>query len=400
MPTTPHPDTPLADSRFAPDLEVPAPPWRPVPLVQASRNGVTESVHVGAIAVCDLQGNVLASAGDVGVSCYLRSGAKPFQAIPLFGRADLLAEYAFSAPEMALICASHLGEPKHVEAGRSLFKKIGIDPLATLKNGLDLPSRWEDVKAMVVAGEEPTVLHHNCSGNHAGFLALAKAGGHDLETYQLADHPVQVPCHGLMGALAGVPEGELRIGVDNCGVPAYWMTLHQAATAFARLANPLATAQLGLPLPFAADVFLHGARRVAGAMWTAPDYTAGTGHLNTFTCTVGKGRFLGKNGAEGFYGIGVAGAGEYPQITAPPPGACWTTDGPHAGQALGIAVKIWDGDAAKRGVSHAVLETLYQLGLLPRDAAPEETAALLKPVRRTHRGDREIGRVYPVFELR
>lgn len=391
------PETPFADPRFDP-LSTPRPSIDGVvPLVAVSRNGAVESVHLGAIAVCDIHGQLVASLGAPGLGAYLRSAAKPFQAVPLFGRAQLLAEYLFSPEEMALMVSSHLGEPRHVETGRKLFEKLGLDPFALLKNGPDLPQAEKEIVALLSGGGEPSVLVHNCSGNHAVFLALAKAQGHDLASYQQADHPVQVPIHDLMAALSNIPRQDLHIGVDNCGVPAYWLPLQAAATAYARLANPLATAQLGLPLPFETDVYLHGARKVAGAMWTRPAFTAGEGHLNTYICSIGAGRLFGKNGAEGFYGIGVAGQQEYPQIVAPPPGAGWSVEGPYAGQGLGIAVKILDGDRDYRGMNNVVMRTLTALGLLP---ASEEAAQsqLLRRERRTHRGDRVLGQTYPLFE--
>lgn len=389
-------EIPLGDPRFEPSIEPDVPSWDVVPLVAVSRNGVIESVHHGAIAVCDIHGNLVAGLGDPGLSCYLRSGVKPFQAVPLFGRSQYLSEYLFGPEEMALMCSSHLGEPRHVEAGKQLFAKIGLDPFAVLKNGPDLPGAEAEIIALLSNGGQPSELIHNCSGNHAVFLALAKAQGHDLDTYQSADHPVQLPVHDLMASLAGIDRPALHIGTDNCGVPAYWMSLRESATAFARLANPLATAQLGLSLPFETDVFLHGARKVAGAMWTRPAFTAGEGHLNTFICTAGAGKFFGKNGAEGFYGVGIASPTEYPNIAAPPPGASWRPDGPYAAQGFGVAVKLFDGDKQYRGMNNTVIQSLIALGLLAPEVR-EEQAALLQHDRRTHRGDRSLGRTYPVF---
>lgn len=389
------PETPLADPRFHPGLRPDDPGWGAVPLVIASRNGVIESIHQGAIAVCDVAGNLLAWRGDVQIGCYLRSGAKPFQAVPLFGRADLLAQFGFSPEEMALMVSSHLGEPRHVEAGASLFRKLGLDPYAVLKNGPDRPHAAREIAALYRAGGEPTVLHHNCSGNHGVFLAQCVAEGHDLARYQWADHPVQQPMHGLMAALLGVPRTELHIGVDNCGVPAYWCTLRAAATAFARLANPAATAQLGLELPIATDAFVHGARKVAGAMWSRPEYTAGAGHLTTWVGTHGAGRFFGKNGAEGFYGIGAAAPSEYPHL-ARPAQATWSAAGPLQESGFGIALKIGDGDRQERGTANAVLASLVAVGLL-YPSVLETESTLLQTERRTHRGDRWLGATYPAF---
>src|ERR1044072_4983309 len=141
------------------------------PLVEVKRGSITESRHRGHIAVVEPDGNIIAYAGALNTVTFLRSSAKPLQAIPLLvtGAAD---RFGFTDREVALACASHNGEPIHTELAASMLKKIGLGPEA-LKCGVHEPYSVEAAQQLRERGETPTVLHNNCSGKHAGMLAVA-----------------------------------------------------------------------------------------------------------------------------------------------------------------------------------------------------------------------------------
>ena len=157
------------------------------PLVEVRRGSITESRHRGHIVVVDPDGNIVAQLGTPQNVTFLRSSAKPFQAIPLLvsGAAD---RFGFTDKEVALACASHNGEPIHTELAASMLRKINLGPEA-LKCGVHEPYSVEVANQLRARGEAPNVLQNNCSGKHAGMLALAKHLGAPTENYNAAENP-------------------------------------------------------------------------------------------------------------------------------------------------------------------------------------------------------------------
>src|ERR1041384_1257803 len=142
------------------NLEVPA----AEPLVEVTRGAITESRHRGHVVAVEPDGKIVAQLGAPETVTFLRSSAKPFQALPLVvsGAAD---RFGFTDREVALACASHNGEPIHTELAASMLKKIGLGPEA-LKCGAHEPYGAEAARELHLRGEEPNVLHNNCSGKH------------------------------------------------------------------------------------------------------------------------------------------------------------------------------------------------------------------------------------------
>ncbi len=302
-------------------------------LVEVWRGGRVESEHRGAIAVVDANGRVLAHSGDVLVTSYLRSSAKPFQLLPLIesGAADRLG---FTDRELAVIAGSHSGEPRHLEAVQSILNKIGIGDEA-LQCGLHAPFSPEAAKALRAANQNASVLHNNCSGKHAGMLAQAVDRGLSTADYLDPQHPVQIDIRHRLAQLADVAFDDIGVGVDGCSAPCFALPLKNAALAFARLAQQCV-------LSDSKDAALA---RVAQVMIDYPEMVAGEGRLDTDLMRATAGRLFSKGGAEGFHGIGVLAQGDQP--------------------AYGIAWKIGDGDG-KRGGHPAVIEALRQLGVAGR----------------------------------
>ncbi|MCG2768933.1 MAG: asparaginase [Anaerolineae bacterium] len=304
-------------------------------LVEATRGELVESRHRGIIALVDAEGKLKSSVGDVEQYVFMRSSAKPLQLIPLIesGAAD---HFRFTDRELAVMMASHSGEPFHVEAVGSILAKIGLHEGA-LRCGIHWPMNKEAARKLRRSGQEPTAIHNNCSGKHAGMLALAVHGEHTLDNYTSPDHPVQIQIRAAIADFAGLTPEQIKIGKDGCGVPVFGLPLWRAAYAYARLVDPAAW-----PAGRREDC-----RRVVEAMQRHPEMVAGSGRFNTDLMHVGGSRLVAKGGAEGYYAVGVLPTDLHP--------------------GLGLALKIEDGDLQGRASGPVVLSCLQQIRVLQED---------------------------------
>jgi L-asparaginase II len=309
-------------------------------VVEVTRGELVESVHHVAACAVDAAGRVIYAAGAIGVPVYLRSTAKPFIAAAAV-EAGVVQEFGFDEREIAVMAASHTGEPMHVEAVQSILAKIGMDERA-LQCGVHWPYDEKAADALRAAGERPTALHNNCSGKHAGILALAKATGADTATYLSAGNPAQRRILEFCARLSDDDASTWPVGVDGCGIPVYATSLRNAARSFARLAT----------LSGIRDDDAQALRVVRDAMVAYPWYVAGTGQLDTELMIAGRGSLASKAGAEGVHGVAAI------------------------AQELGYAAKVLDGSSRARGPSSiAVLRRLdvldeAQAGQLARFGRP------------------------------
>ena len=333
-----------------------------VPLVEVRRGGTVESVHFGAIAVVDSEGRTVASVGDPETPVVLRSTAKPVQVLPLLDSGGE-ERFGFSEAEIAVMIGSHGGEPFHVEAVRSILEKAGLDETA-LQCGAHAPYHKPAALELRRLAREPSVLHNNCSGKHAGMLALAVHLGAPVATYLDPGHPVQARIRARLEGLAGIPPGTAATAIDGCSAPTYTLSLGRLALLYARLAA--GTGGDGVP-----DASV---RRAAGAMRRHPEMIAGTDRLCTELMRRGRGGLIAKIGAEGMYGLAFK-----PEK-----------------QALGIALKIADGDGQRARFSVA-LEALSQLGALAAGDAAELGGRFVGE-QRNHRG-LSVGEIATTFRL-
>ncbi len=326
-------------------------------LVEVTRGGRVESEHQGAIAVVGADGELIAHVGDVNLVSYLRSSAKPFQLLPLVesGAAD---RFGFTAAELAVIAGSHSGEPRHVDAVQSILRKIGLSA-AALQCGSHAPFNAAAAKTLRVEGREPSPLHNNCSGKHAGMLAQAIDRGLSTDDYLDPQHPVQITIRQRLAELGDLTADHIGVGVDGCSAPCFALPLRSAALAFARLAGG----------------HTDGLRRVAHAMLDFPEMVAGEGRIDTDVMRAVPGRLVSKGGAEGYHGMGLI----------RPAGSAW-----------GIAIKIADGDG-KRGGHPAIIEVLRQLDVLDDAALAQLHSYHTWPVT-NHRG-LAVGEVRANFHL-
>lgn len=336
-------------------------------LVEVTRGGITESRHRGHIVAVEPDGTIAAYLGAPETVTYLRSSAKPHQAVPLIisGAAD---RFGFTEKEIALACASHNGEPIHTELAASMLAKIGLGPEA-LKCGVHEPYSAEVARSLREKGEEPNVLQNNCSGKHAGMLALALHLGAPTETYDEPTHPVQLAIGKIVSRFSGVPIEDIAIGTDGCGVPVFGITVKAMALMYARLVAP--------PQDFSDDI-RNACARIVSAMTKYPELIGGTSErLDTEMMRAAKGRLVSKVGAEGVYTVGVLPCDDWPR-------------------GLGLALKIEDGDD-RRARPTVVIESLRQLGVLADESLEAVARYAFYPVL-NRRGD-VVGEVTPEFEL-
>ena len=192
-----------------------------------------ESMHWGAFVVLDEQDEVLFSRGNIHHKTFIRSAAKPFQALPLIAGGGI-EHFGLNSRESAIICASHNGEPVHVEAAHGILQKIGLNE-THLQCGSHPPGHAASAEALIRSGKPVTALHNNCSGKHAGMLAACILKGYPVETYLDFDHPLQMEILNYVQKYSGA--SEVFRGTDGCSAPVFYLEIRQMARMFARLAS-------------------------------------------------------------------------------------------------------------------------------------------------------------------
>jgi L-asparaginase II len=311
-----------------------------VPLVEVTRGPAIESVHAVAACAVDARGRVALALGDVDAPIFLRSSAKPFIAAAIVA-SGAAAHYAFDDRELAVICASHNGEAFHVAAVRGILQKIGLAESA-LRCGAHPPAYEPAAAQLAAAGEAPGAIHNNCSGKHAGILAMCRHLGVDHASYLEPSNPAMARILDFCARVHGDDAARWPLGVDGCGIPAYATPLRRAALAFARLAT----------LEGVARDDAAALERIVAAMSAEPAYVGGTGRFDSALIAATGGRIVCKAGAEGFHGDALRREG------------------------LGLALKVVDGNRrATPPATVALLGTLHAL-------EPNELA-VLAPFART-----------------
>jgi L-asparaginase II len=291
-------------------------------LVEATRGGIVESRHTGAYAVVDGHGQIVRSAGDIDQPIFPRSAIKAFQCLPVIesGAADA---FGFTDEELALACASHNGEPEHIRVAQSMLAKAG-NREEDYECGAHWPHQTSALHDMIRSGEHPRPVHNNCSGKHAGMLALARRLGADTHGYATHDHPVQRVIARVIGELCDVDTDGLAWGIDGCSVPTWAVPLRNLALGFARFGSGVACPQARR----------QAAERIIATVRNYPFMVAGTDRFCTKLMQAVPRAFV-KTGAEGVFCAAI----------------------PHAG--LGIALKCDDGaHRASEALMAAVLSDL------------------------------------------
>ncbi len=308
------------------------------------------------------EGRRIAALGDPELEVFLRSGAKPFQAMPLVAAGGCEA-FELDEADLALICASHGGASEHVGRVLRLLARGGFTA-DDLLCGPHAPLDGAAAERLRELGQAPTRLHNNCSGKHAGMLLACRLLELPVTGYLAPDHPLQQLVLDELGRFARIDGAPIGVAVDGCGAPAYRLPLVAAARAYAALADPRAA---GLD-----DERCRTAGRIVEAMTAAPRMVAGAERFTTRLIEVSGGRVLGKEGADGFYAVAVRGP-----------------------VALGLALKIADGsEACRDGV---VLEALRQLGSLSGEEFKQLEGYHRRPIHNW--SGEQVGELAPALEL-
>jgi L-asparaginase II len=324
-------------------------------LVDVSRGAMVESRHRGCYAVVDRGGAVLAEGGDITRQVYARSAIKPLQALALV-ESGAAETFALGDGEIALACASHSGEDRHVATVRAWLARIGLSE-DDLECGAHPPGHAPTYVALARAGLAPSAAHNNCSGKHTGMLSVCRHRGWPTHSYIDAAHPLQHLITANLEAMCGLSLADAPRGIDGCGLPQIGIPLHALARGFARFGAPD-----DLPSGRA-----RACRRIAAAMVAEPFMVAGTDRFCTRALIAAKGKVVLKTGAEGVYLAAVPARG------------------------LGLAVKIDDG--AGRAAEVAMARLMLAWGDLTGEARAQMEALAHPPVFNV--AGRKIGALAP-----
>ena len=272
--------------------------------VRLLREGIVESTHRVQAVVCDERGRVLSVAGNPETSTFIRSALKPFQALAVT-TSGTLERFNLNDRDLAIICSSHHGQIEQVRQVFKILWRCDVDPSV--------------LQCPIPEGKQ-TPLEYNCSGKHAGMLAVCQQRQWPLNNYLEYNHPVQKLILSQLAELMKMPGEELIPARDDCGAPTYFVQLRQMASLYAQLAS-------GDNL---------GMERIVRAMTHHPTMVAGEGEFDTELMRLSEGELVSKAGAEGVQCIGRVGEG------------------------MGLAIKVMDG--AKRAKYAVAIQLLKQMG--------------------------------------
>lgn len=299
-------------------------------MVNIIRGNMVECVHRGSAVVVDFDGNVLAYYGDPFMRTFIRSAAKPFQAmnVVLSGGDE---KFGFCEDEIAIMCGSHYGEKFHRDAVESMLCKMNLSK-ENLLCGVGRSLKSSYASEMDKVGHVFATLDHNCSGKHAGMLSSCLAKGYSILDYDEISHPMEQDILEVVSYMCNIDKGKIGIGMDGCGVPVHNMPLYNMALGYARLAK----------YEKLKDDYRLAGEKIWNAMINHPLMLSGTGGFCSELTAVGKGDICGKLGAEAVYCVAVRSLG------------------------IGIAVKIDDGNA-RRALYPATMKILNDLNLLDEE---------------------------------
>jgi L-asparaginase II len=348
----------------------------PQPLLELTRGRIVESTHYGSIAVVDSTGKLLHSYGDPDGVAFLRSSAKPFQALPFVERGGV-EHFNFTKSELSISCASHETAQFHLDTVKALQEKIGLHE-NDLQCGAHLPADASNLKKVIQQNITPTPNFNNCSGKHTAMLAYAKMRGLPLENYLDTGHPIQQDILGTFAEMCGIEKEKVQLGVDGCSAPNFAIPLVNAALGMAHLCDPRTLS----------EARASACQKITSAMTTHPEMISNYGEFDCELMKVGAGRVVTKRGAEGFQIVGLM-------------------PGVYGESGVGIAFKVADGDGSHMNANletstrvrpAITLEILRQLKALNKIQL--QSLAKFGPRKqiKNHRGIL-TGESYPVFQL-
>jgi len=299
-------------------------------LIEVTRGGMVESIHRGICVISDSRGSLYKSWGDRERPIYPRSAIKPLQAIPVVA-SGAAAALKMNSAELALCCASHSGERVHTEKVAGWLERLGLDD-ANLECGPQMPSDQKAAEELIQSGKNPSSLHNNCSGKHAGMLSTAIHNKQSTLGYTKPDHPVQLDLMRLMSNLGDLDLSNTARGLDGCGIPVFGIPIESVARAMAKFADP--------------DVLSQSVKeaciQIRKACGQNPIMISGTNKINTLIQAETADKAVVKGGAEGVYTAAISSLG------------------------LGVCIKVDDG--ADRAASVVMLHVLHKLNILDEES--------------------------------
>lgn len=326
-------------------------------LANVIRGETIESVHRGHVIAIDGSGETVLKLGSPETVTFFRSACKPFQALP-FITSGACDAFGFSDEEIALACASHSGEARHVRIAKLMLERAGLTE-AHLRCGTHAPFNEKEAERMLRDGEHPTELHNNCSGKHAAMLAMAKHIEADLATYDRLENPVQQQILDTIALFTETPVNKIKVGVDGCAAPNFALPLLGMAKSFINLISP--------PENFGSEI--RGAcGRIVSAMSGFPELIGGVERLDTMLMQTARGNIISKVGADGVWLCAVLPSDRWPN-------------------GLAIALKIEDGDD-RRARPVVAIELLRRVGVIAADALTD-----VSPMPQKNRRGDVVGRV-------
>ena len=323
-------------------------------LCRVTRGDLTESIHVAFAVAVDEKDEILFSTGDPYHLTCIRSSLKPFQAAAAI-KAGAMDAAGFTEKEIALACASHKGEDMHVDTARSMLEKLGLT-VDDYECGAHFPSDKITRRQMIKDGKEPEAIHNNCSGKHAGMLALAKHLGEGTTGYIKKNHPVQKVIFQLIEEYTGLRN--IPTELDGCSVPTPFMSLETIARLFQKLGSG--------KCPELNCVF--------DAMCAHPELVGGTNHFDSLFIKALEGRGITKVGGESVRGVTIR---------------------KENGGCIGLAIKVLDGNF--RALPIATMKLLENLELL-MDGELRKLDKFRVRILRNH-NQFEIGRIEAIIEV-
>lgn len=258
-------------------------------LVEVYREEVLESFHRGVVCVVNENNEVIFSMGDVDQICYPRSAMKLLQVIPLLEQGGM-EKFGFTLEEIAVMCGSHNAEPEHLRVVESILSKIGLSKDA-LNCGAQYPSSKRDANALIKADLKPHHIHNNCSGKHAGMLAMCVLMGWPTTDYINPNHPLQQAIKKTCEVFYEYPSEKMVTALDGCSAPIFSIPVRNQAIAYKNL---VAHQHLPTSTQQACNVILD-------AVSNHPFMVAGNKRYCTEMMEVTAPKVIGKTGAEGVF---------------------------------------------------------------------------------------------------
>jgi L-asparaginase II len=330
------------------------------PLAVVTRNSYIESIHYGYVCVVNSSGQILYSLGDYSTKIFLRSSAKPIQAIPLLqsGAADA---YKFSNKEIAVACASHSGQKIHQKAVKDILKRLELNE-KSLHCGIMKPYSEEENNRLIASGIPPSVLHCSCSGKHSAMLALGKFRGYNVDDYESPTSPIQEEILKTIAEFTDEDASSIPTGTDGCGAPIYLMPINKIALSYAKLTMHSQNEK---------SPYYKACKTVFDSMTQYPEMVAGDYEFCTELMNATKGKLIGKVGSEAVYCLGIK-------------------EG-----SIGICMKIVDGN--ERAIYPAVVHVLQELGILSSSEFSTLKHWHRQILKNNH--DEVIGEILPAFSF-